>query len=218
MDFKVLSGTPGLTLNQVAHILVPGYGRSADGTGLNPGGADRCRIALTLHRHLERGVIVCAGYKSPVDGKGEAWTTPAAPGETFRGVPEADLMRDWLLAEGADPDVIRVERRSIDTVTNLLRAEHEGHFGDRRPVAIVAQHGHLKRILTVVAPRTLRRAYLGVVVPAPGPARENPLAGVVSRVICAFLPADPAAAIATASRRAEGVWRTAQRLGKRSYH
>ena len=43
--------------------------------------------------------------------------------------------------------------------------------------AIVAQRGHLSRILTVVAPRTLRRGYLGVVVPARGPTRENPLAG-----------------------------------------
>jgi hypothetical protein len=218
VELHVLPGTPGLTLDQVAHVLVPGHGRSADGTGLNPGGADRCRIALALHNHLGRGLIVCAGYKSPVDGKGDAWTTPEAPGETFRGVPEADLMRDWLLGAGADPDVIRVERRSIDTVTNLLRAEHEGHFGDGRPVAIVAQRGHLGRILSVVAPRTLRRGYLGVVVPATGPAREHPLAIPVSRAISAFLPADPTASIAIASRRAENFWRTAQRLGKRSYH
>jgi hypothetical protein len=218
VELQVLSGTPGLTLDQVAHVLVPGHGRSADGAGLNPGGADRCRIALAVHRHLGRGLIVCAGYKSPVDGKGEPWTTPEAPGETFHGVPEADLMRGWLVDAGANPDVIRVERRSIDTVTNLLRAEHEGHFGDGGPVAIVAQRGHLSRILTVVAPRTLRRAFLGVVVPATGPTREHPLAMPVSRAISAFLPPDPTASIAIASRRAETFWRTAQRFGKRSYH
>jgi hypothetical protein len=85
-------------------------------------------------------------------------------------------------------------------------------------VAVVAQHGHLRRILTVVAPRALRRPFLGVVVPAVGEARENPLALPVSRLISANLPAEPAAAIAVATRRAELFWGTARRLGKRAYH
>lgn len=241
----MLPGTAGLTLAEVAHILVPGHGRNHDGAGLNPGGADRCRTAHTLHDHLaggptaragvtaraglsaRAGLIVCAGYKSPVDGKGAAWTSPEAPGETFRGVPEADLMRSYLVAAGTDPAVIRVERHSVDTVTNLLRAEHEGHFGDDSPVAIVSHRAHLHRILTVIAPRTLRRPYLGVVVPDTPtdpsvsglrPTGENLLAAPISRLISAFLPTDPAAAIAKATHRSERLWRTAQLLGKRSYH
>ncbi|MEU4560870.1 YdcF family protein [Actinoplanes sp. NPDC023936] len=213
MDVEVLPGTPGLTLASVEHVLVPGHGRDATGTGLNPGGTDRCRVAAALG---VPGRIVCSGYKSPIDRKGTSWTTPEAPGETFQGVPEADLMRAWLIEAGVAPHVIRVERHSVDTVTNLLRAEHEGHFGDDRPVAVVAQRGHLRRILSVVAPRTLRRPYLGVVVP--GPARETALATLVSRLISAHLPSDPAAAIAAATRRSELLWGTAERLGKRSYH
>ena len=214
----MVPGTPGLTLDEVAHVLVPGHGRSPDCSGLTPGGADRCRTAAELHRYLGRGLIICAGYKSPIDSKGAPWTSPDAPGETFQGVPEADLMRAWLRTDGIDDAAVRVERHSVDTVTNLLRAEHEGHFGDERPVAIVAQRGHLHRILTVVAPRTLRRPFLGVVVPTAGAARENPLARPLSRLISSRLPADPSAAISTATRRAERLWDAAHRLGKRSYH
>jgi hypothetical protein len=216
VEFEVLPGTPGLTLDQVAHILVPGHGRNHDGSGLTPGGADRCRAALALHSSpaLIRGVIVCSGYKSPADRKGGIFQ---AAGEIFQGVPEADLMHAWLLSAGADPAALRVERHSVDTVTNLLRAEHEGHFGDDRPVAIVAQRGHLRRILTIVAPRTLRRRYLGVVVPGGAP-RENPLAAPMSRLITTGLPAGPPAAIATATHRAERLWHLAGLLGKRSYH
>ncbi|MEU4691049.1 ElyC/SanA/YdcF family protein [Actinoplanes sp. NPDC023714] len=213
MRFEVLAGTPGLTLSQVAHVLIPGHGRNADATGLTPRGEARCRAAASLRLP---GRIVCAGYKSPIDHKGTPWSTPDAPGETFQGVPEADLMRSWLLSAGIPDETIHVERHSIDTVTNLLRAEHEGHFGDDGPVAIVAQPGHLRRILSVVAPRTLRRPYLGVVVP--GPARENPLAAPVSRFISAALPPDLAAAIALAERRSLRLWTTAQRLGRRTYY
>ena len=218
MRFEVLAGTPGLTLGAVAHVLVPGHGRDAAGTGLSPGGADRCRMAAALFPTPAGGRIVCTGYKSPVDHRGRAWTTPDAPGEVFQGIPEADLMRSWLVAAGIDPAAVRAERHSVDTVTNLLLAEHEGHFGDDRPVAIVSHRGHLHRILSVIAPRTLRRPYLGVVVPAPDSARENPLAAPVSRLISARLPRDPAAAIAVATRRSELLWGTAERLGRRSYH
>ncbi|GGN29472.1 hypothetical protein FHR83_007724 [Actinoplanes campanulatus] len=68
----------------------------------------------------------------------------------------------------------------------------------------------------MVAPRTLRRPYLGVVVP--GGAPENPLARPVSRLIVAGLPREPALAITIATRRAERLWGLAQRLGRRSYH
>jgi hypothetical protein len=218
VEFDVLAGTPGLKLSQVSHVLIPGRGRNHDATALNPDAEARCRTATDLHSAVGAHRLVCSGYKSPVDGKGAPWSTPEAPGEVFRGIPEADLMRTWLLSAGVDPSVISVERRSIDTVTNLLRAEHENHFGDDRPVAIVAQRGHLARILSVIAPRTLRRPFLGVVVPEPAPSRENPLAIPVSRLIVSALTRDPAAAVVTATRRAELLWGVARRLGKNSYH
>ncbi|MEV0899331.1 hypothetical protein [Actinoplanes sp. NPDC049802] len=83
-------------------------------------------------------------------------------------------------------------------------------------MAIVAQAGHLRRILVVVAPRALRRPYLGVVVPGGVP--ESPLAMPVSRLISAGLPRDPARVIAIATRRAERLWGLARMTGKRSYH
>ncbi|MFC7533463.1 YdcF family protein [Actinoplanes sp. GCM10030250] len=213
--FEVLDGTAGLTLSEVAHVLVPGHGRNADATGLNPGGVERCRVAAELHHSGLPGVLVCSGYKSPIDRKGDPWPLS---GEVFHGVPEADLMRSWLVAAGVPDEIIRVERHSVDTVTNLLRAEHEGHFGDNRPVAIVAQRAHLRRILTVIAPRALRRPYLGVVVPEPEPRPEHPIAGAMSNLISLRLLADPERAIRTATRRVETMWRVARALGRRGYH
>jgi hypothetical protein len=221
VEFEVLSGTRGLTLDQVTHLLVPGRGRDAAGFGLTPEGSARVDLAAALFGEIvgaRGGRIVCAGYKSPADGKGAAWTTPEAPGETFRGRPEADAMRASLIACGLEPDSVRAERHSIDTVTNLLRAESEHHFGDSRPVAIISQRAHLRRILTVIAPRTLRRPYLGVVVPEPVPLPEHPLTALVSRLTVTGLPPDPARACAAAHRRAELLWRAAGLLGKRSYH
>jgi uncharacterized SAM-binding protein YcdF (DUF218 family) len=170
MDFEVLPGTRGLALDQVAHILVPGRGRDAAGFDLTPPAAARVAVAGSLFREVvgaHGGRVVCSGYKSPADDKGSPWTTPDAPGEIFQGRPEADAMRQALIAAGFDPDFVRAERHSVDTVTNLIRSENESHFGDPRPVAIVSHRSHLRRILTVIAPRTLRRPYLGVVVPSP---------------------------------------------------
>ncbi|WP_430789795.1 YdcF family protein [Actinoplanes sp. G11-F43] len=209
MEFDLLPGTPGLTLDQVEHVLVPGYGRSGDGTGLTPGGLDRCRTGLDLHRHLGRGMIVCSGYKSPADGQGRPHVVG---GVTFQGVPEADLMRTWLLAAGAPAEAVRAERHSIDTVTNLLRSDPL--FGDDRPVAIVSHRPHLQRILGVIAPRTLRRPYLGVVVPAEVSVPERPLITVLSWLISTGLPPGPAAAD-VATRRSERLWRAGLALTRR---
>ncbi|GIF11744.1 DUF218 domain-containing protein [Actinoplanes teichomyceticus] len=216
----MLPGTRGLTLDQVAHVLVPGRGRDATGLGLTPAAAARVAVAASLYRRIgaRGGRIVCSGYKSPADGKGPPWTTPEAVGEVFRGRPEADAMRSELVALGIDPDRVRPERRSIDTVTNLIRSEHEGHFGDPRPVAIVSQRAHLHRILAVIAPRALRRPYLGVVVPEPVEVGEHPLTAAFSLLIASALPRDPARAISTAHRRASHLWQTAHLLGKRTYH
>ncbi|WP_221326267.1 ElyC/SanA/YdcF family protein [Actinoplanes sp. L3-i22] len=221
MDFETVAGTPGLTLDQVAHVLVPGRGRDAAGFDLTPAAAARVAVAAELFREVvgaRGGRVVCTGYKSPADDKGTPWTTPEAPGETFRGRPEADAMRASLIASGLNPSSVRAERRSIDTVTNLVRAEGEFHFGDSRPVAIVSQRAHLHRILTIIAPRALLRPYVGVVVPDFDVDRENPLTLLVSRLVVTGLPRDPARAIAAADRRAALLWQLARLVGKRTYH
>ncbi|MEV6345993.1 ElyC/SanA/YdcF family protein [Actinoplanes sp. NPDC051851] len=208
MEFEVMAGTPGLTLDQVAHILVPGRGRAADGFGITPEGAERVAVAAALFAEVvaaRDGVVVCSGYKSPSDLTGAPWTTPEAPGEIFQGRPEADAMVAELIASGLASSRVRPERHSLDTVTNLLRSEHEGHFGDARPVAIVSHRSHLRRILSVIAPRTLRRPYLGVAVPRPDtpPSRLVTLASLIA---CVGLPTDPSRAIAAATRRSELLW------------
>jgi hypothetical protein len=221
MLFETVPGTSGLRLDDVAHVLVPGRGRDDSGFGLNAGAHDRVLVASQLFEAVVRpagGRIVCSGYKSPIDRKGTPWRFEGRPTEVFSGIPEAELMRRELIRLGTPEGIVSAECRSIDTVTNFLRADREGHFGDDRPVAIVAQADHLHRMLAVIAPRTLRRAYLGVVVPQQPPQPESRLATVASMLIAARLPADPDAAIGTATARAKFVWRVAQVAGMRSYH
>lgn len=221
MDFEVRSGTDGLALCDIKHVLVPGRGRDESGFGLNPAAVDRVVVAQRLFDYVGRpagGRIVCSGYKSPVDRRGALWRPDDMSGDTFCGMPEAELMRRELVRLGVPAESISVERRSIDTVTNFLRAEHEGHFSDDRPVAIVAQADHLDRMIRVVAPRTLRRAYLGVVVPPYHLHTENPIVTLVSRAILSNLPNNPDAAIEKATARAERIWRAAWVFGMRTYH
>ncbi|MFC4066263.1 YdcF family protein [Actinoplanes subglobosus] len=221
MAFEVWPGSAGLVLAEVTHVLVPGRGRAESGFALNPEAIDRVDVAQRLFDEIGRqahGRIVCAGYKSPIDRRGTPWRPDGLPGEVYCGMPEADLMRDELVRRGVPAESVQVERRSIDTVTNFLRAEGEGHFGDARPVAIVAQADHLERMINVIAPRTLRREYLGIVVPQYPPRTESPIVTLASRAILFGLPEDPETAITKATTRAEYVWRAATALGKRSYH
>jgi hypothetical protein len=220
VDLKIMPGTPGLELEDVAHVLVPGRGRNGTGSGLTAEGLDRIAVARGLYDQVvapHGGRLVCSGYRSPIDHHGGPWSTEEVPGRTYVGVPEADLMRDELLRRGVPLDAVHVERESIDTVTNLLRSELEGHFGDDRPVAIVAQPDHLRRIIAVIAPRTLRRPFLGFEVPQEPPQAESPLATVVSRLVLARLPEQPDAAIAVATARARRIWKIVEVAGKRSY-
>jgi hypothetical protein len=125
-------------------------------------------------------------------------------------MPEADIMRAELIKMGVNDSDVRVERHSIDTAANFLRSESEGHFGDARPVAIVAQAAHLRRMLSVIAPRTLRRPYLGVVVPEVVQANESPLVSVVSRVVLTHLPDNAEEAVKVAERRSRLIWKLAR--------
>ncbi|HEY2442593.1 MAG TPA: YdcF family protein [Streptosporangiaceae bacterium] len=221
MTVETIEGPGGVSLRDLAHVLVPGRGRDGSGTGLTADARDRVATARMLYDLAVRpngGRIVCSGYKSPADTKGENWSPADAPGEVFRGMPEADIMRTELVRLGVPEGDVYAERHSIDTVTNFLRSEREGWFGDARPVAIVAQRSHLRRMLRVIAPRTLRRSYLGVVVPEAGERSENPLASLVSACILTGLPVADQRAIDVSERRAEWFWRAAWLAGVRHYH
>jgi uncharacterized SAM-binding protein YcdF (DUF218 family) len=221
VDLEIADGTANLSLNQVAHVIVPGRGRSSSGFGLSEDAAKRIKVARALYDLVVKpngGRIVCSGYKSPADSKGVNWSPPDSPHEVFRGMPEADIMRDKLIDLGVNEQHIFIERHSIDTATNFLRSELEGHFGDTRPVAIVAQSSHLRRILTIIAPRTLRRPYLGVPIQEAIGSTENPVANLVSTCVLACLPDQTDKAIAIAQRRAAVLWRMARLAGVRQYY
>jgi uncharacterized SAM-binding protein YcdF (DUF218 family) len=221
MTIEIIDGRGGASMNDLAHVLVPGRGRDSAGTGLTVDARDRVTVARALYDlgvRANQGRIICSGYKSPSDLKGENWSPPDSPGEVFRGIPEADIMRAELIRLGVPETDVYAERHSIDTVTNFLRSEREGWFGDARPVAIVAQRSHLERMLRVIAPRTLRRPYLGVVVGEAQESVESPLASLVSACVLARLPAGDQRAIKVADRRAERIWRAARLAGKRDYY
>lgn len=221
VDFTVCPGTPGLGLSGIAHVLIPGRGRSVSGFALTDEGQARVLVAHAVFEAYCRkaaGHIVCSGYKSPADTGGAPWSPPDSPAESFQGMPEADLMKASLIKLGVPEGSIDVERHSIDTATNLLRSEAEGHFHDDRPVAIVAQLDHLRRILGIIAPRTLRRPYLGVVAPSANSQTEGPIVDLVSRFVLRRLPDNADSAIAAAHERASRAWWLARLLGKRGYH
>ena len=126
-------------------------------------------------------------------------------------------MRAELIRLGVPEVDVYAERHSIDTTTNFLRSEREGWFGDARPVAIVAQRSHLQRMIRVVAPRTLRRLYVGIVVPEAHDSTESRFASLVSAFILSGLP-EGQQAIDVAERRAEKFWRLARLAGVRQYY
>ena len=216
---ETIEGQGGVSLADVAHVLIPGRGRDATATGLTSEAHDRVVTArelydLTVLPH--GGRIICSGYKSPSDTKGTSWSPADAPGEIFLGIPEADLMRADLIHLGVPGRDIYAERHSIDTVTNFLRSELEGWFGDSRPAVIVAQRSHLERMMRVIAPKTLRRPYLGVVVPEGQEDAESPLVSLVSAAILTGLP--DRRRIEVAQRRAVWLWRAARLAGVRQYY
>ncbi|MEU4244810.1 ElyC/SanA/YdcF family protein [Actinoplanes sp. NPDC026619] len=218
MEFATAPGTKGLQLGDVAHLMVPGRGRDPSGFGLSAAALDRLAVARELYDQIAgpaSGRIVCAGYKSPNDDAGTPWRSGEPPYRVFNGMPEGELMRRQLVSMGVPAAAVDAECSSIETVTNFLHAENGGYFGDQRPVAIVAQADHLRRILSVIAPRTLRRPYLGVVVPQRLPRSEPWAATLASLLIVVALPKDPSAAVDRATSRANLVWRIVKAAGRR---
>jgi hypothetical protein len=218
VEFVIAAGTRDLRLGDVAHVMVPGRGRDQTGFGLSADALDRLTVARELYDHITgpaSGRIVCAGYKSPNDNAGTPWRSGEPPYRVFTGMPEGELMKRELVSRGVPAAAIGAECSSIETVTNFLHAENGGYFGDQRPVAVVAQADHLRRIMSVIAPRTLRRPYLGVVVPQRLPGSEPWAATLASMLIVVALPKDPSAAVDRATSRANLVWRIVKAAGKR---
>lgn len=180
--YETMEGSPGLSINDIAHVMLPGRGRDVTGQKLSGQGLSRAALGAEIFtdKELEKngGVIVCSGYKTPADTNGEPWFHADNPSESFVGVPEADSLRAALMTFGIASRVVRVERRSIDTVTNFTFTEAGGFFGDgdHRPVAIVAQKQHLDRMIKKIAPRTLRRDFIGIVAPEVGNVDQDSLA------------------------------------------
>ena len=214
--YEVLEGTPGLSINDVAHVMLPGRGRDATGNDLSQQTFNRVVIGAELFfdQRLEEkdGVIVCSGNKTPSDRNGERGWHPEDSNEQFIGVPEADSMRKVLRKLGIADSLIRVERHSIDTVTNFANTEAENHFGegDKRPVAIIAQEQHLNRMIKKIAPRTLRRDFMGIIVPEIGEidrdGRGALLASqVVLRGVDLYMSAEEVAR--KTQRNADQIWR-----------
>jgi hypothetical protein len=119
MKYEVVVGTPGLFMDDVAHVLIPGRGRDATGGGLTAQGMTRVDVAallLTSGSVTTDGVVVCAGYKSPSDRAGERWRDPHDGDRVFVGSPEADLMKNRLMKKGV-PEARR--RRTSATVSGI---------------------------------------------------------------------------------------------------
>ncbi len=208
-NFQFAEGSPGVTLDDVSHLLIPGRNRSEDGMGLSDLTAQRVDTAANfyLDKTLAKkdGVIVPSGYKNPGDHVGELWRDEY--GEEFEGIPEAYLMRARLLGyTGILRASIRVEAHSTNTVTNFTNSQEL--FPDEQPVGIVAQEAQLDRILDIIAPKIMRRPYVGLVVPElPNHYDKDGLpARLVSRWVLRGITPEIVDASAIAEPRIQKIW------------
>jgi hypothetical protein len=210
---------------QVAHAFVPGGGRDATGMHLSALGLDRVdAAAVTFVKQNMPGYFVQSGGNTPADTRGEQWLPPGAAADQrpFVGRPEAYSMDRRV--EAINPVLLhrhgrqipaqqrQIEPFSLDSVTNITQAEASQLFGkkDERPVAIFTQEAHLERCLKI-ARRTLRREFLGVVVPEVGVHnRDNLAAKLATQGILLGVSNRVTAEVANrrATRNARVVWRT----------
>jgi hypothetical protein len=210
-SFEVLQGSLGLSINDVAHVLVPGRGRNDTGDGLSARGLERAHFAATfyLDQQLEErgGVIVPTGYKTPADKAGNPWRSSDNASELYTGIPEAESMRQLFLSRGIGKSAIRAERNSFDTVTNFVYAENHGHFPDDKPVAIISQEQHLERMIKLIAPKTLRRDYLGIIVPEGAEKdADNIFAKSESYAVLLGIKPDSHRIVQKTTKRASTIW------------
>ncbi|HEX8182504.1 MAG TPA: ElyC/SanA/YdcF family protein [Candidatus Saccharimonadales bacterium] len=224
--YDIMPGTPGLSIDEIAHVIIPGRGRDESGNGLSEHSIARAKHSAEFYNDhkLERkmGYLVCTGYKTPAENKGVAWSPEDTPDEVYVGVPEADSIKQVLLSQKVNPARIAVERRSIDTVTNFTFSEDGGYFGpnDARPVAIVAQLAHLERMIDVIAPKTLRRDYLGIIVPEDGEPETDsiPYAKLISKILLTGINPYKKDAAQITARRAVKAWHIANSIRSFSPH
>jgi hypothetical protein len=182
---ELVPGRQNIALDEVAHVMVPGRNRENAGYALSVEGLARPAEVFQAYPNLADGDgnVVCSGYKSPRDRESRLWypgqdeyTVNATEADTvepvYFGIPEAVMGRHVLLNSGLPADRVKTELNSTTTPANFARAERLGYFSsnpagstDERPVLIIAQAAHLERILDKVAPKTLKREYLGLVVP-----------------------------------------------------
>ena len=222
MSFEVIDGSAGLTLDEVAHIMVPGRGRDATGVGISWKSAERTDYAATLYVaeafEDREGLMVLSGNKTP--------------GDKRPGIPEAEGMNNRL--DQIAPELLalygrtvpvanrRLEARSIDTVTNFTQTEAHLLFGDDRPVAIVSHAQHLERILRYVAPKTLRRDYIGVVVPEASDQVDvdTKAAEIVSKTVLFGVrkSLDRERMLRITDRRARAIWKVVDSIKKTNYN
>ncbi len=191
------------------HLLIPGRGRGLDGESLTPSAELRGKRAAEVYKelrlHNQDGFVIVCGYKSPADMSG----LPDSFMKGYLGVPEADLMANLLVKYGVKRDVIRIERQSVDTVTNLAFAERDGLIpNDGGSVGIIAQKCHLRRIIHVIAPRIMEHSYFGIVA-ADGVSkdRDSILANIFSRAVLFGIRDDTNDKYKVMERRVEKLWR-----------
>ncbi len=111
-------------------ILVLGAQVKEDGT-LSVALTRRVTVALEAYREQRRPVICCGGQGS---------NEPRSEGET---------MRDWLLAEGCDPEDVIAETASVNTRENLVNAKAIlGGLGCVRPLIVTSDY-HVPRALAL---------------------------------------------------------------------
>jgi hypothetical protein len=203
-----------LEISQVGYLLVPGRGRQNNGTTLTiPGEARVTHAAEIYHSGLlpeDFGKIVVSGYKTPAEQDSEPWTGEEVEGE-YEGIPEAVLMYRSLVRYAVPRSAIAIEPDSTTTINNFARCEADGYFGDSddRPVGIIAQRDHLKRMVAIIAPHILRRKYVGIPVPeVPGHEDSEGLAvSLLSRIELLGIRPDTPDLRAITERRSHAVWK-----------
>ena len=214
---NIVEGKCAVPIAEVEHLLVPGRGRTLDGAALSHKGLERALYAAAVWEELglthKEGVAITCGYKSPGDFGGDPYMIADDP-TVYRGVPEADLLARVMQNEGVPGERLRVERHSIDTVTNLVNAESGGYFPNGQPVAIVAQEEHLDRIMKHIAPKTLRRDFVGIAVPEIACDRDHDgvLASLASRAVLLGLTPKTENIAKIVQSRAELLWRIVSKM------
>lgn len=209
MIIEMMANPDSPAITEIKHLMIPGRGRDRTGHGLSKQTIARVVHAARVYRELDlwlnEGRIVCSGYKTPADQNGQPYRYR---GEVFQGVPEALSSMALLWELGVDPGATRADPHSIDTATNFVFTEQGKLFGDGAPVGIVAQRSHLERMMEIVAPRTLRRPYIGIVAPETSEQEDHDsLSGrLVSRAVLLGVRPEQENSAKRVERRVKALW------------